>query len=181
MRIAVTTSIAVLVAATAVFAQDEAGRKVALEIATRVPFEKATTRAPYSAETLVEGIQVLADGNRIVRKTTGRVYRDGEGRTRREEEGGAKSVSTGTGAVLLNVVTTISIVDPVGGFSYALDPEHKIAWRTPVVTATALMGKIEAATAEDRMKVETAAVAEKVKRAASEGPLSPADEQKLTE
>ena len=42
--------------------------------------------APYSAETVIEGIQTLADGNRINRKTTGRVYRDGEGRTRREED-----------------------------------------------------------------------------------------------
>ena len=41
--------------------------------------------APYSARTVTETTQTLADGNRIVRRTEGAVYRDSEGRTRRED------------------------------------------------------------------------------------------------
>jgi hypothetical protein len=71
---------------------------------------KTTTGAPYSAEAVTESTQVLADGNRINRKVTTRVYRDGEGRTRREEldESGA--------------VETVSIVDPVADTSYVVNP-----------------------------------------------------------
>jgi hypothetical protein len=121
-----------LLAASSVYAQDEAARRVATEVAARVPLEQAVKGAPYAAETLVEGTQQLADGNRIVRKSTGRVYRDGEGRTRREED-------RPNGAV------TISITDPVAGFSYSLDAQNKIAWRTPVGVGGAIMNKIEAA------------------------------------
>src|SRR6185295_16289044 len=69
---------------------------------------------PYSAEVVSESIQTLADGNRIVQKTTGRVYRDSEGRIRREEDrpsGGA----------------TISITDSVAGTTYTLDPQNRTA------------------------------------------------------
>src|SRR5260370_35886734 len=41
--------------------------------------------APYTAEASTETLQVLADGNRISRKITNSVARDGEGRTRRKE------------------------------------------------------------------------------------------------
>src|SRR6476619_2652726 len=40
--------------------------------------------APYSAEEVNETNQVLADGTRIHRETRAMVYRDSEGRTRRE-------------------------------------------------------------------------------------------------
>ena len=131
MRVAVTTA-AVLLVSLPALAQDEAARRAATEVAARVPFEKTIKGAPYTAETLIEGTQALADGNRIHRKTTGRVYRDGEGRSRREED-------------RPNGTTSISIVDPIGGFSYSLDTQNKIAWRTPVGVGGAIMGKIEAA------------------------------------
>src|SRR2546423_9278274 len=54
--------------------------------AERVPLEKTVKGAPYSAEIVIETNQTLADGNRIARRTTGRVYRDSEGRIRREED-----------------------------------------------------------------------------------------------
>ena len=125
------TVIVAILTATAAFAQDETARRQAVEVAARVPLERAFKGAPYSAETLVESSQTLADGNRINRKTTGRVYRDGEGRTRREEDGKDR--------------TTISIVDPVAGYSYSLDPVNKIAWRTATGASAAIMGKLEAA------------------------------------
>src|SRR3982751_705030 len=121
-------------------AQDETARKMATEVAARVPLERAIKGAPYSAETVVEGNQVLADGNRITQKSTGRVYRDGEGRTRREDERKDGSIA-------------VSITDPVGGFSYSLDPVNKIAWRTPIGASTAILGKLEATQVEQR-KVE---------------------------
>jgi hypothetical protein len=135
MRTTMMTCAAVLMAATG-YAQDEAARRAATEVAARVPLERAMKGAPYSAETIVEGTQQLADGNRISRKTTGRVYRDGEGRTRREDD-------RPNGAV------TISITDPVAGFSYSLDPQNKVAWRTPIGAAGAIVRRFESTTAPD--------------------------------
>src|SRR3954471_10226632 len=121
-------------------AQDETARKMATEVAARVPLERAIKAAPYSAETIVEGNQVLADGNRITQKTTGRVYRDSEGRTRREDD--RKDGSVG-----------ISITDPVGGVASSHDPVNKIAWRTPMGATGAIMGKLDLVETE-RRKVE---------------------------
>lgn len=140
MRVLSIAALTLLAGATA-YAQDDTARRIAVETAARVPLEKATKGAPYSAETFVENSQTLADGNRINRTTTGRVYRDAEGRTRREEDRPDGSVA-------------ISIVDPVGGFSYSLDPKNRIAWRTAMGASGAIMGKLEASAAEQR-KVET--------------------------
>ena len=41
--------------------------------------------APYSGSAVTETTQALADGNRITHRTTALVYRDGEGRERREQ------------------------------------------------------------------------------------------------
>ncbi|HEY2432355.1 MAG TPA: hypothetical protein VGI12_06740 [Vicinamibacterales bacterium] len=148
MRVLTIAAVALLAGASA-YAQDEAGRKVAAEVATRVPLENAIKGAPYSADTVVEGVQVLADGNRIVRKNTGHVYRDGEGRTRREEDQQAVSREV---PYVPNGGPMISIVDPVAGYSYSLDPQNKIAWRTPTGTAAGIMEKMQVA--EQKLKVE---------------------------
>ena len=43
----------------------------------RTALETRVTRGqPYSGEAVTEFLQVLADGNRIVRRTTARLYRD---------------------------------------------------------------------------------------------------------
>jgi len=143
---------AAMLIAVSVQAQDEAGRKAAVETVARVAFEKPMKGAPYSAETVVESSQTLADGNRINRKNTGRVYRDTEGRTRREEDHDF-SAMTPSGLVSTRM-NSVSIVDPVAGFSYSLDPEHKIAWRTAIGAAGGIMNKVEAATVEERRKTE---------------------------
>ena len=80
---------------------------------------KPVTNAPYSAESVTESVQMLADGNRISRKNTAAVYRDSQGRTRREESMLATSSE-------LNQ-KTIFITDPVAKVSYVLDPEKKTA------------------------------------------------------
>jgi hypothetical protein len=49
-------------------------------------FEREVVKgAPFTADTATEIVQTLADGNRLVRKTTGRLARDTEGRMRREQ------------------------------------------------------------------------------------------------
>jgi hypothetical protein len=150
MRVLKIAAVTLLTAASA-YAQDETARKMALEVAARVPLEKAMTGAPYSAETVVEGIQVLADGNRIVRKSTGHVYRDGEGRTRREEDQPAVSREM---PYVAGAGPMISIVDPIAGYSYSLDPQNKIAWRTPTGTAAGIMEKLQAAEQKQKMEAE---------------------------
>lgn len=80
---------------------------------------KVVKGAPYSAESITESTQTLADGNRIVSKSSSFTYRDSEGRTRREM----------TLAVpgLADPPTIIMINDPVAGVSYHLDTKMKIA------------------------------------------------------
>ena len=140
MRLQTLTCVALLAAAPA-FAQDEAARRVATGVAARVPLERAIKGAPYSAETVIDSSQQLADGNRIARKTTGRVYRDSDGRTRREED-------RPNGSVM------VSISDPIAGFTYSLDAVSKVAWRTPMATAGAIMNKIEGAESALMTRVE---------------------------
>jgi hypothetical protein len=97
----------------------------------RVPIESAPIKdAPYFAEVVTESVQVLADGNRILRKTTGRVYRDSQGRVRREEDREPGRVRT------------VSISDPVNGLSWSLDAETRVAWKTPYHTAGAIAHKV---------------------------------------
>ena len=84
---------------------------------------KPVANAPYSAESVTEAVQVLADGNRITNKSTSQVYRDGQGRTRREEP----LPLPGAAAKKM-----IFINDPVAKVSYILDPEKKTARKIPL-------------------------------------------------
>ena len=160
MRYLAATSMAVLLAAPVALAQEQgsvrlnekqtaenqaiATARLKEELAARVPFEPAVKGAPYSADVVVESNQTLGDGNHISNKSVGHVYRDSEGRTRREQEGALLSV-TRTEPVITTRGTSISIVDPVGGYSYSLNPEQKIAWRTPIGASKELFDKIQAA------------------------------------
>jgi hypothetical protein len=81
--------------------------------------------APYSADAVTETTQTLADGNRIVRKTTSSVARDGEGRTRREHALPAMGPLLAPGVPAHNVF----IHDPVAKTHWMLDTDHKIARR----------------------------------------------------
>jgi len=77
---------------------------------------------PYSARSITESTQTLADGNRIVQRNEAVIYRDAEGRTRREQ------TLTGLGQWQTGEpVTFINIHDPVAGKSYMLDPAAKTA------------------------------------------------------
>ncbi len=78
--------------------------------------ERLVKGSPYCANAVHETVQALADGNRIVKKQSTRLCRDGEGRTRREvqREGGPLRVY---------------LHDPVARESWLLLPESKRAQR----------------------------------------------------
>ena len=50
---------------------------------------RVVKNAPYSADVVTETTQALPDGNHIKQSHTVRVYRDSDGRTRREQRIGA--------------------------------------------------------------------------------------------
>jgi hypothetical protein len=100
---------------------------------------------PYSARSITESTQVLADGNRIVQRNESAIYRDSEGRTRREQTlGGVGPWQTG------EPVTIINIHDPVAGKSYVLDPVARVAREIkPFTMAFAHTEQLENAEAAD--------------------------------
>ncbi len=78
---------------------------------------------PYAADSVTESTQVLADGNRITHRNQARVYRDSQGRTRREQTMG----SLGVFQPPSDPVTMITIQDPVASATYFLDPQAHTA------------------------------------------------------
>ena len=98
-------------------------------IAAEMGFNNKVVKGkPYSAEAVTETSQALADGNRITRKMSASVYRDGEGRTRREQTLGMIGPFKPQGAPPV----TITIEDPVAGVHYLLDPQGKVAVKLPL-------------------------------------------------
>src|SRR5688572_5080552 len=85
--------------------------------------EKIVRGAPFSAEAIIESVQLFPDGNRITRRTTSRLYRDLEGRIRREDM--PKQISL-PGAVV-EVPESILIIDPIAGLRYVLDSKTSTA------------------------------------------------------
>lgn len=77
--------------------------------------------APYTATAVTESTQVLADGNRIVNKSSGLVARDSEGRIRREGTVGR------IGPLQVAGPNMIFIHDPVAQTAYVLNPDTKVA------------------------------------------------------
>jgi len=89
---------------------------------------KLVTGAPYSAVAVTETRQSLADGNAISRKVQANVFRDSQGRTRRETTlTGVGPLST-TGASR----TFVMIHDPVAGTAFVLHQDTKVAEKLPV-------------------------------------------------
>src|SRR5678815_1273856 len=87
---------------------------------------KVVKGAPYSAEAVTETIQTLGDGNRIVNRMSSMVYRDSEGRTRREQSlKGLGMLGAGE-----EPFKTIFINDPVAGVTFALDSRSHTAHKS---------------------------------------------------
>ena len=96
------------------------------------PFDagRPVTGAPYSAVAVTEVTQTLADGNRIEHRTASTVYRDSEGRVRREQP----SMPLG-GLMAQSGTPIVTISDPVSGTHLMLDPERKAAFRNKAAMA----------------------------------------------
>src|SRR5262249_23218596 len=77
--------------------------------------DKAVKGAPFSAQLSIETTQTLSNGVHISHKVTGAMYRDSDGRTRREQQ---------TDGVAAGVVT---ITDRVAGVVYSLNTSERTA------------------------------------------------------
>jgi hypothetical protein len=84
---------------------------------------KVVKGAPFSATASSESTQTLQDGTTIHRTTSSALYRDSQGRSRRE------ITLSGFGPLQApgKTRTMITIADPVAGAHYLLDPEQKVA------------------------------------------------------
>lgn len=99
---------------------------------------KLVKGAPYSAQAINESVQTLAGGNRIVRQNTSTVYRDSEGRTRRDQ---TITVVGGYSAAGGPAQTTF-INDPVAGVNFILDAKNRTARKIDVSGRIALEKKM---------------------------------------
>jgi hypothetical protein len=88
--------------------------------------QKTVTGAPLTAVLVVTRDTTLADGNKIHNESQSKIYRDAEGRVRREL---AVDLATpATGKVNRNFIV---INDPVAGKRYMLNPDNKTAHAMP--------------------------------------------------
>jgi hypothetical protein len=83
--------------------------------------ERAVTGSPYTAQAVTVTTQLLADGNRIERRTTASIARDSNGRVRREQEGLALG-----GLMVDGRLVTIS--DPGARTHLTLDAQRQVAF-----------------------------------------------------
>jgi hypothetical protein len=92
--------------------------------------ERIVKGSPYSAQAITEFTQTLSDGNQIHRKSTATLYRDSEGRTRREQS----LAGFGPWSVADNKAEEIiRISDPAAGVSYVLNPAEHTARKMPAM------------------------------------------------
>src|SRR5450432_983517 len=96
-------------------AQDEAMAKMKMHLEGSV-MGPSVKGAPYSADEVTQSTQVLADGTRIHHEDKVAVYRDSEGRVRRESS-----------------PDQITIIDPVARTSFFLNPKTMTAQKAPVM------------------------------------------------
>jgi len=87
--------------------------------------------APYSATIVNESIQTLADGNRIVQRSTGATTRDSEGRTRQDVVVPQMIGNMSSG----DVPHLVFIHDPIAHASYTLNLTDKTANKLPEIVA----------------------------------------------
>lgn len=87
--------------------------------------EPVVTGAPYSGTISEQRQQTLADGNQITRQTETKVYRDSQGRVRREMTRTNRSGES---------QSFVTIFDPVAGFEARLNTQKLTAEKHPVPT-----------------------------------------------
>ena len=87
---------------------------------------KLVTGAPFSAVAVSETAQTLADGNHITRKTQTNLFRDSQGRIRKE----VTLSGFGPMATSGQPKSFVVINDPVAGATFMLHPDQKTAEKT---------------------------------------------------
>jgi hypothetical protein len=123
-------------------------------VSSEMSFDGKTVKgAPYSAQAVTEMVQTLADGNRIVRHNTASVYRDSEGRTRREQTIEAVGAYSASG----ELPQMILINDPVAGVNYILDVKSHTARKVDLSAVRKLEFSGEGMAAKKRMSGATGA------------------------
>ena len=127
------TLICAVVTASCVFAQTEMKQFVTVQAGMGIAGGSASLSAspvqgaPYSATIVNESIQTLADGNRIVQRTTGTTARDSQGRTRQDMA--PPPIGSMSAA---NAPHIVFIQDPLAQTSYALNLTEKTAHKMGV-------------------------------------------------
>lgn len=134
---------------------------------------KVVKGAPYSAQAVTEMVQTLTDGNRIVRRSSASVYRDSEGRTRREQTINAVGAWTSNDAP-----QTVFINDPVASVNYILDSKNRTARKIDLSNMTVVRKRLpegaKAPDVEHQQKAETmikAEIAASTMRGPGPGPM----------
>ncbi len=84
--------------------------------------------APFSADVVTQTTQTLSDGSHIKQSNTVHVYRDSEGRTRREETLNLNGLAVGANGGTAPQVVFIN--DPVAQANYALDLTNRTATKS---------------------------------------------------
>ncbi|HEV7643181.1 MAG TPA: hypothetical protein VGO50_04495 [Pyrinomonadaceae bacterium] len=99
--------------------------------------EKVVKGAPFYAEVSNESVQTLSDGNRIVRTSNAKMYRDSEGRFRRD---GAVNSGANTIGYYSGVMAT-TITDPVSGTKFILNDKDKTVRKWAIKLPFAFKGE----------------------------------------
>ncbi|HEX3101936.1 MAG TPA: hypothetical protein VHQ01_09100, partial [Pyrinomonadaceae bacterium] len=93
--------------------------------------DKMVKGQPFSAETVIEDTRRLYDGTTVTKQNKGAFYRDGAGRTRREQPlemvGGVSIAGTDGKPQML-----VFINDFAAHTQYFLDPNHKVAHKNGI-------------------------------------------------
>jgi hypothetical protein len=120
---------------------------------------RVVKNAPYSALSVSERIQHLADGNQIVNKTTAMHYRDSAGRTRlevRDDDG---------------EVRVVTIHDPVEGVRYVLRPKTRTATKVGHPREIARVAAEQARAAGEQARLAGEQARQRIEQLRREGKL----------
>jgi hypothetical protein len=152
------------------------------EIVNVEPMENvpAIGGAPFTADATTEFSQMLSDGNRIERRFSTSLARDGKGRTRSEQDvamlgplvvmqkgmnWSTHTFSTTPGQQELEPPRFTVITDPVDGVTYTLDERMKEARRSPAKIAVQSVVEVNGS-------IEAKKLADRVEMVARQGPAS---------
>jgi hypothetical protein len=110
-----------------------AKKEIAEKLEILASHNKVVVGKPYSANSTTDIVQTLPDGNRIVQHSSSVIYRDSQGRTRREQT--FPNLQSRPGE------TKIFIDDPVSSAAFMLEPDQKSARR--ISSSREVMLKLE--------------------------------------